>query len=269
MLGVHGIAVSAEIYRMVRHAYQPPTARLTYIVNGMDEVTSYKPLATIAPGTTVKIAVICRLSKEKGVDAFLDALARVDPALPIHVSVMGDGDERERLMHQAEALDLGSRVEFMGYVADAARLLPEFDLVVLPSRGEGFPLVAIEACAAGRPIIATRVGGLVELMQSSACGWLVDPDNTSELTQALEAAAREVDVRRAYGAASRHLFETQLRAQVMVVKTLSVYQAALKSPAWLAAASALEVETAQMSGVVSSASAHTVTPHSGVSHRSL
>lgn len=227
MLGVRGIAVSAEVENNVRTHYRPFTSRLVRIVNGVDDPQLYAPLDVGPPGSPVKVGVVCRLAPEKGVDTFLRAMARIDPALNVDVIIIGDGSERANLVRLAHQLGISDRVEFTGYVPDAARLLPQFDLVVIPSRAEGFPLLAVEACAAGRPIVATRAGGLAQLIQDGENGWLVEPDDVIGMTRAIEIAVREPTQRSRFGAAARRVFETELRAERMVERTLDVYQAAL------------------------------------------
>lgn len=128
-----------------------------------------------------------RLSPEKGPDLMLEALARAGP-LPIRVSMVGEGPADERLRRRASGLGIGERIRWHGTVPRAARLFRAFDVFVLSSRTEGVPIVLFEAMAAGVPIIATRVGGVSEILDPS-CALLVPPD-----VERLAGALREVFV---------------------------------------------------------------------------
>lgn len=126
-----------------------------------------------------------RLSREKGLDVLLDALA-LDPQPEYDLVVMGDGPEREALMAQAEQLGVGHRITWAGVVPGAERYFTGFDLLALSSRTEGSPIVVLEAMAAGVPIVATTVGGVTELL-SSASATLVAPEDPAALREAIRA----------------------------------------------------------------------------------
>jgi len=106
-----------------------------------------------------------RLSKEKGADVMLDALAESDPRWQL--SVIGQGEEMERLRQQSTKLRIASRVTWHGPLANAGSLLSAFDAFVLSSRTEGTPITLLEAMNAGVPIVATRVGGVPDVVDSS------------------------------------------------------------------------------------------------------
>jgi glycosyltransferase involved in cell wall biosynthesis len=109
-------------------------------------------------------AWIGRLSLEKGPDVLLEAVA--NPAFPreLTVLVIGDGPERARLEQRSVALGLGARLRFCGPRDEVARLFPAFDVLIQSSRTEGTPMVLLEAMAAKIPIVATRVGGIPNLL---------------------------------------------------------------------------------------------------------
>jgi glycosyltransferase involved in cell wall biosynthesis len=127
-----------------------------------------------------------RLSREKGPDILLDALAYLED-LPLVVSVVGDGPERERLRARASERGVDRHLRWHGMVPDAARLLTAFDVLVLSSRTEGVPMVLLEAMAAGVPIVATAVGGIPDVVTNDEA--VLAP---SENPLALAAAIRRV-----------------------------------------------------------------------------
>ncbi len=139
------------------------------------------------------VLVAGRLVRVKGFDIVIDAWARIAaaPASSGHrLLVAGDGPELEALRDQADQAGIGSRVWFLGRLdrAALAETMSRAALVVVPSREEAFGLTAAEALALGTPVVASRVGGLPELLADGAAGRLVTPGSSEELA----AAIREV-----------------------------------------------------------------------------
>ncbi|MFY7953240.1 MAG: glycosyltransferase, partial [Armatimonadaceae bacterium] len=123
--------------------------------------------------STVVLAV-ARLSAEKGIDLLAPLANRSN----VRVVVAGDGPLRGKL----ETMN----IEFLGARNDVPLLMAAADIVVVPSRSEGLGLVAIEAAAAGRPVVATRTGGLPEVVEDQWTGLLVPPDNPEAIVDAVE-----------------------------------------------------------------------------------
>jgi len=143
-----------------------------------------------------------RISREKGIDVFIDALASLQDR-PIHAAILGDGPERTTESARAEAI-APSRGIWLGSVPDAAKYFAAFDLFVLSSRTEGLPMVMLEAMAAGIPIVATNVGGIPDLL-SPREAMLVPPENPAALAAAIRAALDDP------GAAAERARAAQLR----------------------------------------------------------
>ena len=99
--------------------------------------------------------------------------------------IAGDGPRRQELEALAQAQGIASRVQFIGHADDVPALLASSDLFVLPSRSEAFPNSVLEAMATGLPIVATRVGGIVELVENQRTGVLVPPDDARALGHAM------------------------------------------------------------------------------------
>ena len=140
-----------------------------------------------------------RLTREKGGDVLLHALRRLSD-LPVRVSILGTGRDAAWLRERARRLGVGCRITWHGMVPKAAQLFDAFDLFVLSSRTEGTPIVLFEAMAARIPIVATRVGGVPDVVDETGAV-LVPPDDPA----ALAAAIRTVfsDRRAARGRALR------------------------------------------------------------------
>jgi glycosyltransferase involved in cell wall biosynthesis len=146
------------------------------------------------------IGAIGRLDRQKGFDVLLRALAELPGT---GLVLVGDGPERDPLQRLAGELDLAGRVEFQGWHEDARRQLTGFDVFVLPSRFEGFPLAIIEAMLARLPVVATPVGSVPESVLDGVTGRLVAPEDPGALALALRQLLADAGLRERMGAAGR------------------------------------------------------------------
>lgn len=154
-----------------------------------------------------------RLARVKG----FDLLARVAPHLDATVAVIGEGPARGELA--------GGPLWLLGARADAATLLCAADVFVLPSRSEGFPQAALEAMAAGVPVVATAVGGTPELVRHRETGWLVPREDGAALQAALNRLLAAPEEASALArAARRAIAERGLTRADMVARHRDVYR---------------------------------------------
>lgn len=143
----------------------------------------------IGVGDTVPlVGAVGRLAPVKNLELLLQAAARLPE---VHVALVGDGEERARLEALAAGLGLRERVHLTGWAPDVAAALADLDVVALTSRNEGTPVALIEALAAGKPVVATDVGGVPFVVRDGVSGRLVPPDDPGELAAAIEAALRD------------------------------------------------------------------------------
>lgn len=201
--------------------------RIQVIPNGID-IVRYNVRRGVRPVTTV--VTVANLRSEKAHEVLLHAAAHLLPRhRGLRYLIIGDGPRREELMQLATSLGLDSQVTFMGHREDVPALLAQADVFVLPSRSEAFPNGAMEAMAAGVPVIASRVGGLLDLIEDGRTGILVSPTEPAAFAAAIEQlvlhperafalgrAARD-EIARRYSfermvAAFEHLYFTQLAA---------------------------------------------------------
>ncbi|HPQ68789.1 MAG TPA: glycosyltransferase [bacterium] len=137
------------------------------------------------PADGFLVGVIGSLYPVKGQGTLLRAMPRLIAAVPdIHLAVVGRGDMRAALERQAADLGIAEYVTFTGYREDAREKLACFDLIVVPSKYEGLSLLVVESMAAGRPVIATHVGGNPEAIEDGVSGLLVPPDDPEVLADA-------------------------------------------------------------------------------------
>ncbi len=168
--------------------------------------------------------VAARLEEQKGHDVLLDALAEVwKRGLDFTLAVAGDGSLREPLEQRARALGLEKRVHFLGALDDLGALLAAADAVVLPSRWEGLPLTLLEAMARARPVIASAVGGVPEVVGHGENGWLVPAGDVTALADALEFFHRKSDRATRLGRAGAELVRRDYHWQAVVEGFEAVY----------------------------------------------
>ena len=160
-----------------------------------------------------------RLSdSEKRVGALIDAFARELPrADDVDLLVAGDGKDAPALRRHAASVAPG-RVHFLGWAAGADALCALYnaaDCLVLPSRREGFPTVVGEAAACGTPVLASRVGGVPELVEDGVTGWLVEPEDDAALAARLAFVLERPDDVRALRPAARAAAEARVAPGVV------------------------------------------------------
>lgn len=225
------IATSAAVADLLVRAGLPPE-RVELIYNGVgpehfgvDAEAVLRARTELGLGDGPVVGTVARLSPEKGVDVLLRALADVMQRVPTLTAVIvGGGPEAASLRQLAAELNLGRGVRFLGTRGDIAVLNRLFDLFVLPSREEACPVALLEAMAAGRAVVATRVGGSPELVTHGADGWLVQPENPRVLADAIVMLLADIHGRKVLGAAARDKVAAQFTREHMVSATMACYR---------------------------------------------
>jgi glycosyltransferase involved in cell wall biosynthesis len=157
----------------------------------------------IEPAAPV-VAIVARLVVIKAHEVFFEAASIVSRRRPdARFLVVGDGERRAELEALVARLALGRAVHFLGWRRDLPAIYRDVDVVALTSRNEGSPVSLIEAMAAGRPVVATGVGGVPDLVEHGVNGYLVGPDQPAELADALLALLADPGRREAFGGAGR------------------------------------------------------------------
>jgi glycosyltransferase involved in cell wall biosynthesis len=166
-------------------------------------VTEFRPRDR-GHGDAVEVLTVAALSRRKGHEFLIRALAELDGA-PVRLTLAGDGPERARLERLAAELGVSGAVAFEGAVAydRVPALYDRADVFCLPSFAEGLPTVLMEAMAAGLPTVATNVNGTAELVDDGVTGILVPPARADLIAAALGRLAADADLRASMGAAGR------------------------------------------------------------------
>jgi glycosyltransferase involved in cell wall biosynthesis len=202
-------------------------SRLSVIHNGIDveRFAAASPLALALPPDALVIGFVGRFSPEKGLPELADAWLRMAGALPAaHLVLAGSGPLEAELRARLAG---APRVHWFGFEEDVAAMMKAFDVLAVPSYEEGFGLVAAEAMAAGVPVVASRVGGLVEVVDDGRTGCLVPPRNALALADALLLLANDPDRRRRMGAAG----EERARRCFSLERMLDRYESLLEAVA--------------------------------------
>jgi glycosyltransferase involved in cell wall biosynthesis len=161
-----------------------------------------------------KIVITCvaNLKKVKAHTLLLDAFAELNQEFPmVELWLIGDGPERKNLEHQASALQITDRVVFWGTQNDIPQIMADSDIFVLASQSEGMSNAIMEAMASAVPVVATRVGGTIELIEHGKSGLLVNPGDTQSLSEALRQLCLSGEKRYSFGKAGRTRIQSQFK----------------------------------------------------------
>jgi glycosyltransferase involved in cell wall biosynthesis len=176
----------------------------------------------------IRFLFVGRHVYQKGIDVLLEAaaLVRSRTGEPFLLELAGDGPDRPRLERKAQALGVSDRIRFLGTLSrpDLLHAYGSATVFVLPSRFEGFPLVILEAWAAGLPVIATEVGGVPDLCNSGNA-ILVPSDHPKPLADAMISLARDPARRESLGSAGRSLVEERYTWDTIAQEYERVYAA--------------------------------------------
>ena len=176
------------------------------------------------PAGAPLVGIVGRIFPIKNHRLFIDAAARVAATRgDARFVVVGDGSLRPEIEKRAIERGIGGRVIFTGWRQNLARICADLDLLVVSSDNEGTPVSAIEAMAAGRPVVATRVGGLVDLIEESRTGRLVPPRDPAALAQAIGSLLDDPAARAAMGEAARRSAGERFRAERLVADVERLY----------------------------------------------
>lgn len=223
------IAVSeATAASLVRQGY--PAGRVVVVRNGIDTQPPPEPCRpTGVPVGAPILLHVGRLAPVKGQRELIEALPRLGHDAAVAVLVGKDletaGAYERELESLAAAVGVRDRVVLAGYRSDVAALLAAADVFVLPSRVEGLPLTVLEAMAAARPVVATRVGGTPEAVVDGETGLLVPPGDVEALAAALDSLLGDSDLARRLGEAGRRRVEERFTSAAMNEQVLDSYAA--------------------------------------------
>jgi glycosyltransferase involved in cell wall biosynthesis len=221
------IAVSREVAQRVRDNFALPAGKLQVIYNGIDVEAYDRPQdpalrRALAGAADVPIVLtIARLDAQKGLGYLMEAARLVPEAVFV---VAGEGPERRSLEAQARQLGVSRQIVWLGYRDDIANLLACSDLFVLPSLYEGLPIALLEAMAAGRPVVASAIGGVNEVIVHEQNGLLVPPADALALVGAIRTLLADPALAQRLARAGRACVAEHFSVARMVAQLTDCYE---------------------------------------------
>lgn len=190
--GICFVTVSGETARSIQSVIGGD--HIPHIYNGID-MQSFASIKAMARDSAPPIiGCVGRLHPHKGQDILLRAFVRVLQEFPAsRLALVGDGEERNQLQALARGLRLEKSVRFHGYLQDIQPLMATFTLCAVPSRREGFGIIILEAGAMHKPVVATNVGGIPEVLGGAENGLLVPAEDAEKLAEGLLVMLRDPD----------------------------------------------------------------------------
>ena len=229
------IAVSSYLREFIAAAEGIPKDKIVVIRHGLDLNSSDANREGIVcrelgiPPTAPVAAIVARLTEQKGHTYLLQAFAEVIRTIPdARLLIVGSGSLMTALQSLVNRLGLGSNVIFTGYRSDARALMSEVNLIVLSSLWEGFGLVLLEAMAAAKPVVATDVSAIQEVVEHKVTGLLVPPRDPQSLARAIIELLQDPHEAQRMGRAGRQRVEALFTIEGMIQQTEAVYEGLMR-----------------------------------------
>ena len=218
----HVVAVSCAAADAFAAANSVDGAGISVIHNGID--TARFAMTTETQRTGNRLCSIANLSSDKDPATLLQAFRLVRKERPdASLLLVGDGPRRDEITRMIDAMGLADAVEMPGFRNDVPEILSRADVFVHASHTEGLGIAVLEAMAAGVPVVATGVGGLMEIIEDGVTGLLVEPRNPEALTEALLHLLSNADLRCHLADAARERASANFSLESMCAKYRALY----------------------------------------------
>jgi glycosyltransferase involved in cell wall biosynthesis len=230
------VAISGRISKMLVQRAGIAASRVHTVPSGVD-VDRFRPSSDAAtavrkgfglPPDALVLAVVAQLIVRKGHRLLLGILPELLARHPrVHLLLFGQGPLQASLQRSVQRLDVADRVRFAGFRTDLPALLPGVDVVVHPAQREGLGVALLEAMSAGVPVVASRAGGIVDVIRDGVDGLLVPPGDGSALVAALDSVLTDAPWRRAMASAARQRIAEHFSTAAMCAGNLAIYRKVL------------------------------------------
>jgi glycosyltransferase involved in cell wall biosynthesis len=230
------LAICQEIRRVaIAGGVKPDRVQVVYSGLDLSAKKAQVPRGVIrqrhgVPAGHLLIGTVANLFPRKGYEYLLAALSDVRARVPhIHCVIVGEGDAgyQHTLLNLVKDKNLDAVVTFAGFQSDVLEYMADFDVLVLPSILEGFGIVLLEGMAMGKPVVASRVGGIPEAVEDGVTGILVPPADSSKLADALVHLLEQPALRHSMGEAGRKRVETLFALKNTVQELEGIYRTVL------------------------------------------
>lgn len=225
------IAVSCAVRDFLIKYQKIKPEKIEVIYNGIDiekftpkkEKQQAKIALNLKPENFI-IGCIARFNAQKGHKYLIEAIPNIIANIhDVHFIFAGIGPLSDTIRKQAEMLKILDKITFLGLRTDIAAILNAMDIFVLPSLWEGLGIVLLEAQAAGVPVVASKVDGIMEVVQDNKTGVLVLPEDSEQIAQAIISLIKHPDMAKSYGMTGRQYVTQNFSIEQMTKKIESLY----------------------------------------------
>jgi glycosyltransferase involved in cell wall biosynthesis len=243
-------AVSESVAEKLRLA-GVAAGRVRTVPNGVDARAFEGASVSVASGRSAQrgpvIGVVARLDLQKGFEYLFQAVRGLSESYPgVQVMIVGEGPDRAAIEKMVRELGLQDQVTLAGQRNDMPAVYAAMDIFVLPSLNEGLPMTVLEAMAALRPVIATRVGAIPTVIADQHTGLLVEPGDVFGLRGAIYRLLSNPDLRRRLAQEAHACVVQNYTSEIMAMRYAEIYdRVAGKAPAVVASTRVLEVGKAK------------------------
>ncbi|PIR54861.1 hypothetical protein COU74_03935 [Candidatus Peregrinibacteria bacterium CG10_big_fil_rev_8_21_14_0_10_36_19] len=233
------VTVSQENAKLIKKLYPDQKNKVSVIHNGLDltwwnsqllrfteeDLEDIKVHTFEAHKDTLIITTIAELHPRKGIKYLIAAMPKIIEKYPnVKLIIIGEGEDKERLEKLTENLKINNCVKFLGRRKEIAKLLKASNIFVLPSIREAFGMVNLEAMYTPLPIVASKVGGIPEIIEDGKTGILVPKEDTMELRIALEKLIKNPELRNKMANAGKERLQKEFSAKKMAEKYEKIYK---------------------------------------------
>jgi glycosyltransferase involved in cell wall biosynthesis len=215
-------------------AFGVPPEKIKTIANGID-VTAFEraqPLPLLKDEGSIVVGVVARLDLQKGFEYLLRAARELCKTFPdLKIVIAGEGPDRNRIEEMIQQYGLQSSVVLAGQQSNMPAVYAAMDIFVLPSLNEGLPMTVLEAMAASKPVIATRVGAIPSVIRDGENGLLVAPKDSEGLRNAVASLLNDPERRRQLGDQAHAWVSQNYTSEAMALKYREMYEGVLWKPA--------------------------------------
>ncbi|HEX4602887.1 MAG TPA: glycosyltransferase family 4 protein [Candidatus Angelobacter sp.] len=226
-------AVSDEVAQRLLNT-GVPAEKIRTIANGID-VQAFErgvPLPALSATGAKVVGMVARLDLQKGFEYLLRAMRELcNIFYGLKVVIVGEGPDRKAIENMVKEYGLQSSVVLAGQQSDMPAVYAAMDIFVLPSLNEGLPMTLLEAMAASRPVVATRVGAVPNVIKDGENGLLVDPKDTEGLRNALASLLSDANLCRRISARAHNWVSANYTSEAMALKYRQLYEEVLGRPA--------------------------------------
>ncbi len=205
-----------------------PAGRASVIYPGVETGPTPRTVPA-SPERPLRVGTLSRLHRVKGIDILLEACAGLCSRYPLQIVIGGDGKERRSLGELAARLGIDACLEWTGPVSSPKEFLDTLDIFVAPSREEAFGITICEAMDRSLPVVASRVGGIPEIVRDGVDGFLVPPEDRDALARAIERLLQDEPRRLAMGISGNRRVNGEFRRKACLDRHIVLYNTIFNS----------------------------------------